>query len=122
MLMPRLYAVQRCDRMQGWQDVAYFRQWVEAVRASEVEAAKSPGLVTRVIRKPHDFHPPSVHPIGLDSPEDYIENYVTPEPAPEDEDWEVLKLQRRHQKKLARLSSARDRIPTWYDRISDDDY
>jgi hypothetical protein len=108
--------------MQGWLDVAYFRQWVEAVRASEVEAAKSPGLVTRVTRKPHDFRPPvvSVHSVG---PEDYIENVVAPEPTSEDDDpnWEALKLQRKHQKKQARLSSARARIPTWYDLINDED-
>lgn len=119
--MPRLYAVQRCDRMQGWRDVAYFRQWVEAVRTSEIEAAKSPGLVTRVIRKPHDFRPPEVCSTELNAPEDYIENYVTPE-LPEDEDWEALRLLRKHQKKQARAVSARARIPTWYDRISDDDY
>jgi hypothetical protein len=109
--------------MQGWQDVAYFRAWVEAVRASEIESTKSPGLVTRVIRKPHGFNPPvtSITPVSIDFIEDYIEVPVDPMPASDADDWEALKLQRKHQKKLARASSARARIPTWYDRLNDEE-
>lgn len=122
----RLYAVQHCHKMRGWEDLVYFAQWATAVRASELAAQKQPGLVTRVTRKPHGFVPPvapvtPVLSIGSDTPVDFIQGHVDPEPASEEDGWEAEKLRKRHQKKLARAAAATARIPTWYDRINSEE-
>lgn len=101
--MPRLYAVQHCHRMRGWEDLVYFHQWATAVRASELAARDQPGLVTRVIRKPHGFEPPPA-PVPLPTPSSSSE----PDP---------VKLRRKYQKQRSREAGAKARIPTWYDRL-----
>jgi hypothetical protein len=124
--MPRLYAVQHCHKMRGWEDLVYFHQWATAVRASELAAQKQ-GLVTRVIRKPHGFVTPLPRPpptpvfsIGQDLPVEYVPAFPV-EYIPELENDVVGRLQRKHQKKLSREAGAKARIPTWYDRINRDD-
>jgi hypothetical protein len=129
--MPRLYAVQRCDRLQGWQDVAYFQRWAEAVRASELAARESPGLVTRVIRKPHGFEPAQVSKVVTVSPQPtpiyelgsrdvYLVEGASWEEVVPDEEWANEKLRRKMLKKQSREISQRARIPTWYDRLNGD--
>jgi hypothetical protein len=123
--MPRLYAVQHCHKMRGWEDLVYFHQWATAVRASELAARDQPGLVTRVTRKPHGFVPPLPRPpptpvfsIGQDLPVEYVPAFPVEYTTIDLELDEAMRLQRKHQKKLSREAGAKARIPTWYDRIN----
>lgn len=115
----RIYAVQQCDRMKGWQDVSYFSQWVAAERAS-LETAQKTGMVTRVIRKPHGFDPPPL-PLPTEPVMVYALGETEPvEYQPFDPSWEAERVRRKYEKKASRAASARARIPTWYDRLNQD--
>jgi hypothetical protein len=121
--MPRIYAVQHCHRMRGWEDLVYFHQWAMAVRSAELAARDQLGLVTRVIRKPHGFQPAVKQPQPEPWPVKYMGEFAEPKVEPienvTDEAWQAEKLRRKQEKKVTRAAGAKARIPTWYDRLND---
>jgi hypothetical protein len=118
--VPRYYVVQYCHRTRGWTDLplASFKQ--KKCQDAAEEFASTHRVVTRVIRKPKGWVPPS-----------FIEEEPPPEPEvalPEPKEWEddpeelqALKTLRKQEKRRSRAQAAYLRKPTIWDRLLDED-
>ena len=120
--MPRYYVVQYSHRARGWTDLpslASLKQ-LDARRSAETFASEH-HVVTRVLRKPKGWTPPSPEADALPEP------LVTPVPDHEPEPWiedpedtRARKLFRREEKRRRRAEAAFERIPTAWERILKD--
>jgi len=121
--MPRFYVVQYSHRARGWTDLpslASLRQ-LDVRRSAETFASEH-HVVTRVIRKPKGWTPPSPEadaspePVGTPVPDSEPEPWID-----DPDDVRAGQLFRKQEKRRARQQAAFERIPTAWERILDDD-